>query len=200
MNGPADDTNQQVKTRIMGWAQLLWTKALERNTDFYVGILLHQIQDSYSRSHVARDKLNQVLFFQRYASQSSSKHAEADKGSGRSFEQMPGALDAINATAQIMLYFKSRTPFYPQVHNYLSNVVYKIVPGEENKTAEGSTPQYSCGSKYCGLGLPRKTPSRDVKVKINNQTPHPLTLERYALLHGCWTCFSNGKLFLSRIL
>ena len=112
---------------------------------FFIGKILHMVQDSYSLSHVQRDANNQIVQFQGYDAQDPDKHAHPDKD-GHS----KGAQNALTASTQILNFYKeyregkftSEAGVLRALRYYLSNTVYPIVPNRENVNAGGSLPAY----------------------------------------------------------
>ncbi|MCX8677605.1 MULTISPECIES: hypothetical protein [unclassified Apibacter] len=113
---------------------------------FYIGKILHMVQDSYSLSHTQRDSENRIVQFQGYDAQNHHKHGHADKDGGSI-----GAQHAETASTQILKFYKefrdgkitTEAGVLLLLKNYLDKHVYPIAPGRENVTAGGSAPEYS---------------------------------------------------------
>jgi hypothetical protein len=88
----------------------------------------------------ARSK-NQVISFQSYAEQDEHKHGEADKIKGDGWKSVPGALDARDASAEILKMFVERRDV-DELEAFLREKVYPFAPGCADKPAGGSAPPY----------------------------------------------------------
>ncbi|WP_229008412.1 LysM peptidoglycan-binding domain-containing protein [Methylophilus sp. Leaf408] len=131
-------TNAEVRDLIVNQAVSWYEKALKDNNPFYVGNILHMVQDSYSLSHVTRNEQGAILRFQSYDQQIPDKHGVMDKipmfGTWR---DVPGAEQALNASTDILTLFKNKVSS-AELKNYLNMNVYKIAPGVTGLTAGGS--------------------------------------------------------------
>jgi|GEM_PF-5211233 len=81
-----EKTPSQLRNKIIGRAFRLAQKSGEtedcREKGFLLGQVLHTIQDAFSRAHVERNELGEVIWFMSYNDQDSHKHGEADKETG----------------------------------------------------------------------------------------------------------------------
>lgn len=170
MAPPGDYTNQQVKDLILKQAEEWFKQGIDPINNkkisrfyrpiydaysgkkdgydglFYIGKILHMVQDSYSLSHTQRDSENRIVQFQGYDAQDSDKHADPD---GDADSQ--GVKDAETASTQILKFYKefrdgkitTEAGVLLLLKNYLDKHVYPIAPGRGNVTAGGSVPEYS---------------------------------------------------------
>ncbi|MBE7635102.1 DUF4280 domain-containing protein [Tenacibaculum finnmarkense] len=115
---------------------------------FHIGKILHMVQDSYSRAHVFRNSKDEIIQIQSYSSQDSHKHGTADAvnqdwkigGGGfgnfdatsREVNKVPGALDAREASVQILTFFKEGAS-EEALEEYLRTTVYKFGYKEDKK-------------------------------------------------------------------
>ena len=139
-------TNGAVVELIIARLKWLYERAINNsiwptfqgNGLFHLGKMVHTVQDSYTRSHCWRDDTTKrVVSFQDYNLQDPKKHSEADKITA------PGVSDALEATTQIMRYFRNRLPFAPEVEKYLRETVYALAPDAAGKTSGGTRPEYA---------------------------------------------------------
>lgn len=85
---------------------------------------------------------NQIISFQGYTAQDGNKHGEADKVTGGSWRKIPGALDALDASVEVLKHYAKRSDF-ALLEVYLRKVVYPLAPGAAEAIAGGSAPAYS---------------------------------------------------------
>ena len=117
---------------------------------FHMGKILHMVQDSYSRAHVVRNSKSEIIQIQSYTEQDSHKHGTADavnqdgkllkvKGfsitdaSTKEVNAIPGALEAVAASAYILKLFKRDAP-EDELESYLRETVYKFGYKEKGKS------------------------------------------------------------------
>jgi hypothetical protein len=134
-----DISNESVLEKIVNQAEEWYTGALQSKSIFEVGKIVHMVQDSYSASHVVRNGEGQVTLFQDYGMRPhSSRRCRQQKRSGYAvMENIPGARDAVKASAKILILYKRGVPF-SEVKSHLRENVYKFAPGYENATAGGT--------------------------------------------------------------
>lgn len=161
-------TNQQVKNLILNKAEEWFKEGIDpkNNTKakmmdrpinnpysgkkdgndglFYIGKILHMVQDSYSLSHTIGNDKNEITQFQGYDAQDPDKHAHPDKDSGA-----PGVKLAENASTKILKYYKefkdgriTETEVLKKLKNYLNTIVYPIASGKANAKAGGTVEAY----------------------------------------------------------
>lgn len=96
---------------------------------FFLGKLLHMVQDSFSHAHTIRNEhTNEILSFQDYTKQDSGKHGEHDKWTKtKQLKDIPGALDALKATRDIMNFYRKNSPL-DHLNYYLDHNVYSLHP------------------------------------------------------------------------
>lgn len=168
MSPSSDMTNQDVKEAILRQAEKWYNKGLE-NKDvvvkrtiysdipdkglFYVGKLLHMLQDSYTHSHTIRDGKaihkgvgKQITSFQSYSKQASEKHEVADHA-GKPLtckpKDVPGALNAVAASTEILKFYKNSIQFKPEVQEYIDKKVIVLAPDAAGKSSGGTHPDYA---------------------------------------------------------
>jgi hypothetical protein len=141
-----NNTNSQVVELIIAQAKKWFKKGVETDGDdglFHIGKILHMIQDSYSLSHVQRDKDNKVIQIQSYESQDADKHGDPDKE-----EDTKGVKDAENASVWILSlykYWKKEKDIklaLLSLDNYLRSTIYPIASSRGNIIAGGSLDAY----------------------------------------------------------
>ncbi|KPA12312.1 hypothetical protein MHK_007468 [Candidatus Magnetomorum sp. HK-1] len=165
-------TNQQVKYKMLIQAERWYTDGLKNKgekpvkyrdgaTDFkdrglfFIGKLLHMIQDSYTQSHAFRDRDGELIkngigfkikLFQGYINQDPKKHELADNG-GDPFHctilSVPGATDALKASTEILKYYKSNTDFKPDVYSYLDEKILVLDSKNANEKSGASHSSYA---------------------------------------------------------
>jgi hypothetical protein len=113
---PGSDSARQIQAKIFEqgeeWydkAARAWQEDDHKTAGQYIGRVLHMVQDSFSRSHVKRDREGRIEGFQDYGAQDPGKHAEADspeKGNPGKYEDlekyMPGAAEAMAASKDLL--------------------------------------------------------------------------------------------------
>ncbi len=151
-----DHTNQEVIDLIINQAKIWFKKGIEikigdgwfnnGNDDglFHIGKILHMIQDSYSLSHVQRDKDNNVIQFQGYNTQDADKHGNPDKDG-----ESKGAKDAEDASTWLLAYYKGIKEKNIEINSalfslekHLRNSIYKLAPNRGAVRAGGSLDAY----------------------------------------------------------
>jgi RHS repeat-associated protein len=138
MASGSEKSNGEVLDKIVKQAREWWSDA-SKGSDLDMGKLLHTVQDSFSDSHVARDKSGAILFFENYGEQDADKHGTADKGSD--WKTIPGAQEAYKASSQLLKMRKENADF-GEVEKYLRGTVYRFAPGAADKPVGGSLQQY----------------------------------------------------------
>lgn len=134
------------------------TDAKEKNYHglFHMGKILHMVQDSFSDAHIIRDNLGRIKNIQSYNNQDAHKHGQSDaidpkdwtwaqkygpKKDGVSIYdanddqvvKIKGAKDAINASYNILVYFKNNAT-EQTLENYLRMNIYKFAKDEKGKS------------------------------------------------------------------
>lgn len=141
-----NNTNSQVVELIIAQAKKWFKKGIETDGDdglFHIGKILHMIQDSFSSSHIQRDKDNKVVQIQSYESQDSDKHGEPDKE-----EDTKGVKDAENASVWILSLYKiwkkekDLKLALLSLDNYLRSTIYPIAKNRGEIMAGGSLEAY----------------------------------------------------------
>ncbi|TRX36222.1 hypothetical protein FNW52_09355 [Flavobacterium sp. ZT3R18] len=141
-----NNTNKQVVELIIIQAKKWFTKGIETFGDnglFHIGKILHMVQDSYSLSHVYRDKDNKVVQIQSYEAQDSDKHGEPDKK-----EDTKGVKDAETASVWILTLYKiskkekELKSSLLLLDNYLRTIVYPLAKDRSQIIAGGSLEAY----------------------------------------------------------
>lgn len=137
-------SNAEVVDKIVAQAKEWYTEGVTERNDFPIGKMLHMVQDSYSASHVIRDKEGRVQQFQGYDAQDAHAHGHADKkGKGmESFLDIPGARGALGASTKILEFYARRAPF-SEVETYLRQQVYPMAPSRANEPAGGTAAPYA---------------------------------------------------------
>jgi hypothetical protein len=137
--------NGQVVDKIVQQAKAWYAEGVAgpKGNDFPIGKMLHMVQDSYSASHVVRDKEGRVQQFQGYDAQDPGAHSHADKKGKdmKSYLDVPGARGALNASTKLLEFYARRAPF-SEVESYLRQQVYPLAPSRANEPAGGSAPPY----------------------------------------------------------
>ena len=146
-------TNQEVLELIMAFLKGWYENALlkiksEKNEDkklayFEMGRFLHTIHDSFSIAHTIRDKEGKLLMFQNYNAQDGDKHAVLErvdpKGCG-SWQEIPGNVEAVHHTAEILKLFEQRKSF-ADVEKYMRKNVFNFAEGK-GKVQSGEVPEF----------------------------------------------------------
>jgi len=162
-------TNQQVKDKMLTQAEKWYNNGLKYkgsksgkwrffntfkdNGLFYIGKLLHMIQDSYTQSHAFRagELIKngigfKIKLFQGYINQDPKRHELADNGGAPLFaniSNIPGAKDAVKASTEILKYYKSSKPFKPDVYSYLDENILVLDSKTANEKSGASHPFYA---------------------------------------------------------
>jgi hypothetical protein len=136
----AQYTNGQVLDKIIGQAVAWYGVGKSENNEFYLGHILHMVQDSYSPAHVVRDENEAVVSFQAYDKQDHSKHKHGEAKEwvevGRdsqgqvqmqqqTWQEVPGAIQAYRASVKIMQMYKDNAS-PEELRNFLREDVYKF--------------------------------------------------------------------------
>ena len=123
---------------------------------FHIGKILHMVQDSFSDAHIIRDDYGGIKNIQSYNNQDAHKHGTSDaidpedwttkqkygpKKDGVSvFDanddqvvKIKGAKDAINASYNILIYFKHNAS-EETLENYLRMNIYKFAKDDKGKS------------------------------------------------------------------
>lgn len=149
-------SNDEVKDLIINQAVAWYEQAQSSGDTFYLGKVLHMVQDSYSRSHLVRDENGNIKNFQSYNEQDGHAHGLEDKpqiktvieSSGierqvpEDWREVPGALQALETSTAILKLYKSGASA-KELADYLRDKVY---PFENERTknlpAGGSEQKY----------------------------------------------------------
>lgn len=148
-------TNGDVVEKIIKQHKAWYERAVAKNNPFHVGKILHTVQDSYSTSHVKREKfrnpvkdnlnpywlLGRVIQFQDYGDQAEKKHSHADERVPLVITLQTGVTEAIDRSATILNLFRERKP-WTDLETFLRKQVFAFVPGREKVKAGGSEPDY----------------------------------------------------------
>ena len=148
-------TNGQIVDKILRQHQIWWDWALADRFAtvgiplplgilpqglFHVGKILHTVQDSFSESHTIRNSAGEIESFQDYTKQDAEKHGEADKDrSSKALHDIPGAVQAIKHSTEVLRLFKEKRPFV-ELEEYLLKNVFVLAPGASDKPS-GKVPQ-----------------------------------------------------------
>jgi hypothetical protein len=135
MSPSSDLTNSDVREKIVG-QMLDWYQQAQGETDravqlFYMGKMLHTVQDSYSESHVVREN-GEIVQFQNYADQDGGQHGQADKISSEA---------SLKASAAVLQLFKSGASAN-EVERYLRNEVFRIQADRADLPSGGTAPRF----------------------------------------------------------
>jgi hypothetical protein len=124
-----------------------WNKAGDDGL-FHIGKILHMIQDSFSSSHIQRNKQNKIIQIQGYNEQDARKHGKPDK-EGHS----KGANDAQKYSAKLLTLYKViksyenslQTPniYLPQLEALLRDEIYMIQSDRRHIKAGGTLDAYA---------------------------------------------------------
>lgn len=138
-------TNGEVLNKILNQAGAWFDQAKFDNSNFYIGNLLHMVQDSYSQAHVIRDDAGRVVSFQSYDKQDHSAHRHGEskqmvdieggllgneQGRMQNWQEVPGAMAAYRASVKILEFYKNGATS-DELKAYLRQEVY---PFENEQT------------------------------------------------------------------
>jgi len=173
-------SNKEVRDLIVQQAVAWYEQAQKSNNIFHLGKALHMVQDSYSASHVMRDKSNGgIVTFQSYDKQDERKHGEADKPPHfwENWEDVPGAKPAVQASTRILELYKHHAPS-KDIEKYLKSEVFVFANGDIHH----SIPETRAGgsdARYLPDNMPRdKNPDHSV----NSRSPLNARAKAYAEL------------------
>lgn len=118
---------QQLLAGVKAGAEQLSAEDVRRRA---AGVLLHLIQDSYAAGHVQRNEAGAVLQFHDYGHQEPHRHGSKDKmGPGKNLRQhienTPGAMQAIEAGATVIMYLDSKAETQ-EIVEYLNQRVFGL--------------------------------------------------------------------------
>jgi hypothetical protein len=147
MSPAGNHTNQEVINLIVEQAKNWFKNGIETEGEdglFHIGKILHMVQDSYSLSHVQRDKDNKIIQFQGYDAQDADKHGNPDKD-GKS----QGVKDAEDASTWILSYYKGIKEqkidldnALPILEKYFREEIYNLALNRGEAKAGGSLDAY----------------------------------------------------------
>ena len=165
-------TNGQVLTKIVNQAGAWFDQAKADKTDFYIGNLLHMVQDSYSPAHVIRDENGAVVSFQAYDKQDHAKHKNGEskklvdvesgplgneQGRMQSWQEVPGAIAAYRASVKILELYRDGASS-DELKAFLRDDVYQF----QNELTQ---------SKPAGEIDPKYAPKPRTAIAENAETP-----------------------------
>lgn len=131
-------TNGEVLNKIVSQAGAWFDQAKFDNSNFYIGNLLHMVQDSYSQAHVIRDNAGRVVSFQSYDKQDHGAHRHweskqmvdveggplgNEQGRMQNWQEVPGAMAAYRASVKILELYKNGATS-DELKAYLRQEVY----------------------------------------------------------------------------
>jgi len=92
-----------------------------------IGSLMHIIQDSYAKGHVAReDEVGKILEFHSYTNQDADKHGEEDKFDNGKLR--PGALKASEMCAEVLRIWQDPNSTWEVMEKFLKENVFVLSP------------------------------------------------------------------------
>ncbi|MBI5770482.1 MAG: RHS repeat-associated core domain-containing protein [Verrucomicrobia bacterium] len=134
-------TPQQLQDRLVSLFDTVVSQATAlvkqgkcREAGRLIGISLHTLQDSFSRSHIVRNDQWQITQFQNYNEQSGTKHKVADKA-----VDSPEFKQAIEMTRDYLGRILCKDNDKAALESYVRNRLFPLAP---NATVGGSAPPY----------------------------------------------------------
>lgn len=196
-------TNGEVLNKIVNQAGAWFDQAKFDNTNFYIGNLLHMVQDSHSPAHVIRDEAGRVVSFQSYDKQDHAEHRVGEskqrvdiegevlgneQGRMQSWQEVPGAMAAYKASVKILELYKNGASS-EELKTYLRQEVYQF----ENEQAQYK-PAGEIDPKYAPKPKTRIAENQDMPeiqagkltksgLPLADNTPLKGTLREYLTLH-----------------
>jgi len=195
-------TNGEVKDKIIEQAIEWYEQAKSENNTFYLGKVLHMIQDSYVLSHVQRNSAGKIHNFQSYNEQDSHEHGVDEMQPIRTvtdtmgnkhqvqgnWGEIPGAMQALEASTQILKLYKSGASS-KELADYLRDHVYQFESEHTKDTPAGGTdPKYAPKPK---TRISENTTSPEIPADMTIRNSESLsgnllpkgTLREYLTLH-----------------
>jgi len=156
-------TNTQVRDFIIGQMKYWWkaavrTKSNRKYYSWYLGHILHTLQDSYPRGHVVRDSTSsscgKVVLFQGYDAQhGNGAHKKGDYTPSSGSRESDGSLSkryscAVDYSARVLTNFiacrsSGNCDFDTYVKPWLLSDVYDFTPGSADRIAGGSAEAFA---------------------------------------------------------
>lgn len=150
-------TNGEVRDNTIAQEVEFFEQARNSGNELYLGKMLHMVQDAHVLSHVERDANGKALRFQNYNDQDHGAHSKDEMRQTKTateivgiqrqvlqdWQEIPGALDAVKASADIMRIYQDPSKTSKDLADYLRDKVYPFAnESTKDLPAGGSDPKY----------------------------------------------------------